>query len=59
MLGIDNGGSIASQIKANMALTNDNLPLFIIGDTFNKIYFLSQGYTIGIGDQMQGTIVKL
>lgn len=59
MLGIDTDGAIASQIKANMKLSNDNLPLFIIGDTFNKIYFLSQGYTIGIGDQMQGTIVKL
>lgn len=59
MFGIDNGGAIASQIKSNMGLSNDNLPLFIIGDTFNKVYFISQGYTIGIGDQMQGTIVKL
>ena len=57
-LGIDSEGQIASQIKGNMKLSNDNLPLFIIADTFNKIYFLSQGYTIGIGDQMKGTIVK-
>ena len=59
LLGVDKDGKIASQIKNNMSLSNDNLPLFIIGDTFNKVYFLSQGYTIGIGDQMQGTIVKL
>ena len=36
-----------------------NLPIFLIADTFNRVVFVSQGYTIGLGEQMMNVIHKL
>ena len=57
--GIDTDGSIKQQIMTNMKLSNGQLPIFFIADTFNRVVFCSQGYTIGLGEQMQWTIKKL
>ncbi len=53
------GGAIQKQIIANMKLGNNNLPIFIIADTFNRVVFVSQGYTIGLGEQLMNVIHKL
>ncbi len=58
-LGIDASGSIQEQIIREMKLTNTSLPIFIIGDTFNRVVFCSQGYTIGLGEQLIKTIHQL
>ncbi len=42
-----------------MKLPTSNKPVILIADTFNRVFFLSQGYTIGIGTQLTGTIAKL
>ena len=58
--GFDKDGAIQAQIAKNMKLANDEiLPMFIIGDTFNRVVFVSQGYTIGLGEQMMKIIHKL
>ena len=58
--GIDKGGAIQTQIAKQMKLANSEiLPMFIIGDTFNRVVFVSQGYTIGLGEQMMKIIHKL
>jgi len=58
--GIDKDGAIQAQIAKNMKLSNNEiLPMFIIGDTFNRVVFVSQGYTIGLGEQMMKIIHKL
>ena len=57
--GIDADGSIQQQISENLKLNAHTLPIFIIGDTFNRVVFCSQGYTIGIGEQMIKVIHKL
>jgi hypothetical protein len=58
--GIDKNGVIRKQIAANMKLQNATLlPVFIIGDTFDRVVFVSQGYTIGLGEQLQRVIDKL
>lgn len=58
--GIDKDGAIQAQIAKEMKLTNKTtLPMFIIGDTFNRVVFVSQGYTIGLGEQMMKVIHKL
>ena len=59
ILGIDANGRIKKQIIGNMKLETESLPIFIIADTFNRVVFCSQGYTIGLGEQMQWTIKKL
>ena len=58
-LGIDIDGAIQAQIIQEMKLANATLPIFIIADTFNRVVFISQGYTIGLGEQMLKTIHKL
>jgi transglutaminase-like putative cysteine protease len=56
--GIDSDG-IAAQIRENLKLKPDVLPVFIIADTFNRVVFVSQGYTIGLGEQLMKTIKGL
>ena len=58
--GIDIDKTIQKEIAAAMKLQNVNtLPIFIIADTFNRVVFVSQGYTIGLGDQLMKVIHKL
>ena len=60
IFGIDKDGSIRKQVVENMKLTNANLlPIFTISDTFNRVVYISQGYTIGLGEQMEAVIKKL
>ena len=60
IFGIDKEGSIRKQIVENMKLTNANLlPIFMISDTFNRVVYFSQGYTIGLGEQLETVIRKL
>lgn len=57
--GIDSHG-IATQIIENMKLKHkDTLPIFVIADTFNRVVFVSQGYTIGLGEQLMRTVKGL
>ncbi len=54
--GIDTDG-ICQQIVAQMKLKHKNsLPIFIIADTFNRVVFVSQGYTIGLGEQLMKVV---
>lgn len=58
--GIDIDKKIQKEIASAMKLQNANaLPIFIIADTFNRVVFVSQGYTIGLGDQLMKVIHKL
>lgn len=58
--GIDADNHIQKEIATAMKLQNANtLPIFIIADTFNRIVFVSQGYTIGLGEQLMKVIHKL
>lgn len=57
---IDKDGSIRKQIVREMKLQNAHqLPIIIIADTFNRVVFITQGYTIGAGEQLHGVIKKL
>lgn len=58
--GIDADGAIRKQIVDGMKLSDANsLPIFIIADTFNRVVFVSQGYTIGLGEQLMNIIHQL
>ncbi|MBR1405508.1 MAG: transglutaminase domain-containing protein [Bacteroidales bacterium] len=56
---VDEGGRVLDTLVADLDLKAGTLPVFIIGDTFDKVYFASQGYTIGLGEQIQGVLGKL
>jgi hypothetical protein len=54
--GIDKDGSIRRMIATEMKLEkNGRLPLIVLADTFNRVVFFSQGYTIGLGDSLVKT----
>ena len=36
-----------------------NLPIVLVADTFNRTFFRSEGYTIGIGEQLSGILARL
>lgn len=58
-IGIDPDGANAKEIIESLNLPGNDLPIFIIADTFNRIVFASQGYTIGLGEKLIDTIHKL
>ncbi len=66
VLGLDAGGSVQKGIEQGMkvgpasdASAPTRLPLVILADSFNRVFFLSEGYTIGLGDQLAATVAKL
>ena len=60
ILGIDTDQRIRRLIVKEMKMADERqLPIFIIADTFNRVVFASQGYTIGLGGQLVKTIRKI
>jgi len=58
--GIDEGGNITNQLVKNLNLASpNNLPIVIIADTFGRVVYASQGYKIGIGDELIQIIKRL
>lgn len=57
--GIDNGGAMRREIVENLELGNADSPLFIIADTFNRVVYVSQGYNIGMGEQLVDVLHKI
>ena len=35
------------------------MPKVMIADTFNRVFFKTEGYTIGLGNQLLGAIAKI
>ena len=50
---------IVSEIREQMKLTSPSLPIFLICDSFNRVVYIQQGYTINIGEQILKVIGKL
>jgi hypothetical protein len=60
IFGIDKNGAIRGQIVKEMKLPTDKLlPIFFISDTFNRVVHINQGYTIGLGEQLEYVLKKL
>jgi transglutaminase-like putative cysteine protease len=58
--GIDSDNRITDMVASAMKLPDSTvLPIFVIADTFGRVVFASQGYTIGLGEQMLQIINKL
>lgn len=47
-----NKGEMQNEIVKNLHLSNGSLPIFIIANSNNEVVFISQGYTIGLGEQL-------
>lgn len=57
--GCDISSKIFNEIASNMKLSDGTRPIFIVADTFNRIIFISQGYTIGLGEQIVSILHKI
>ena len=57
--GTDVDGKIKQEVWEQMKLTSPSLPVFLICDTFNRVVFVQQGYTINLGEQLLKVIRQL
>lgn len=57
--GCDTGNSIRDAIMEGMNITSTDLPIIVIADAFNRVVFLSQGYTIGIGEKLSSILKSI
>lgn len=58
--GSDNNGEVLGMLVESLKIKNPNdLPIFVIADTFGRVVFFSQGYRIGLGEQMMNVIKAL
>ena len=57
--GTDIDDKLYNEIVANMKLTHPNRPIILVADTFNRVVFVSQGYSIGLGERLAKVIKQL
>lgn len=57
--GTDINDKIYNEIVTNMKLQNPNRPIILVADTFNRVVFMSQGYSISLGEQLVKVIKQL
>ena len=57
--GVDSEGQVAKDLFNSGLTQSKELPVVVIGDTFNRVVFKTQGYTIGLGEQLIQTIGKI
>lgn len=50
--GSDIDGAILAELTRDLHLTEGELPIVIVADTFNRVVFVSQGYNIGMGEKL-------
>ena len=59
-LALDKDGKVLNDIAKGMNQTAPGpLPLVILADSFNRVFFYSEGYTIGLGEQLRVSISRL
>jgi transglutaminase-like putative cysteine protease len=60
VFGIDTDRQILNMLVSALKLADSQqLPVFVIADSFGRVVFVSQGYTIGLGEQMLKVINRL
>lgn len=57
--GIDESGAVAGELCKSPLTDSKELPVVVIADTFNRVVFFRQGYTIGVGQTIIDTLGKM
>lgn len=57
--GTDIDDKIYNEIVANMKLVSPTAPVILVADTFNRVVYMSQGYSIGLGEQLAKVVKQL
>ncbi len=58
-LGADIDGAIAKELKENLELSDGELPIVVVADTFNRVVYVATGYAIGTGDRLLDLLSRL
>lgn len=66
VFGHDIDGKIAAELASAMKITPDGsvpdsraLPVIVVADTFNRVVFNTNGYTIGVADRLTDTLHRI
>lgn len=59
VFGIDKDGAIAKDLVNGLELTSGEKPITVVADTFNRIVFARQGYSIHMGEQLYNVLCRL
>ncbi len=59
VFGIDKDGTSQSELIESLHLNPAILPVVVIADTFNRVVFSSQGYSIGLGSRLNAALKSL
>ena len=59
VFGLDTNNASANELFGSELTKTSERPLLIVADTFNRVVFCSQGYTIGIGSRLLKTLSQL
>lgn len=57
--GIDSEGEVTADIFSGELTDGRELPVVLLADTFNRVVLAKQGYTIGIGEQINQALKKI
>lgn len=57
--GIDTEGAIRSRLTSGAGLTRDDLPLLAVVDGDGQIFYISSGYSIGLGERLVKELTAL
>lgn len=59
VFGIDNNGASRNELIESLHLTDASDPIFVVADTFNRVVWVSTGYTIGMGEKLLSILSRL
>ena len=59
VLGTDVDGAIKAELVESLGIPETSAPIFVIADTFNRVVFVSTGYTIGLGDRLLDILSRI
>lgn len=59
VLGYDTTGEISRELSENFNADTADKPIFIIADTFNRVVYFNQGYTIQLGEKIAGILKRV
>ena len=57
--GIDQDGVIEKELATNLRLSEGKRPVFVVGDTFNRVVYASQGYNTSLGTMLERLVREL
>ena len=57
--GIDQNGLIEKELVTNLRLSEGKRPVFVVGDTFNRVVYASQGYNTSLGTMLERLVREL